>query len=90
MPKLTFKNTIEKDEKFKEKLQKDKYVRLRKLAGELKTALKPNEEDDAAIDKLLTKIFNLHLPKGFLYETRVISNEPVVIKENRKRIAELQ
>ncbi len=90
MPKLTFKNTIEKDEKEKDRLRKDRYMRMRKLLGDLKGALKPNEENDEEIDKALTKIFNIHLPKGYLYETRVISNEPVVIKEGKKRIAELQ
>ena len=90
MPRLTFKNTIEKEEKQKEKFEKQKYIRMRKLLSDLRTALKANEENDEEIDRALTKMFNLHLPSGFLYETRVISNEPVTIKHNRKRIAEIQ
>ena len=90
MPRLTFKNTIEKEEKHKQKIEKQKYIRMRKLVQELKSALKANEEDDGEIDKALTKLFNLHLPAGFLYETRVISNEPIEIKHNRKRIAEIK
>ncbi|MBK9143203.1 MAG: hypothetical protein IPM23_11945 [Candidatus Melainabacteria bacterium] len=90
MPKLTFKNTIEKEKKEQEKYKRQKYVRMRKLLGDLRTALKPNEEDDLAIDKSLVKLFNEHLPSGFLYETRVISNEPVTIKSGRNRVAELQ
>lgn len=46
MPRLTFKNTIEKEEKEKEKFEKQKYIRMRKLLSELRNALKPNEEDD--------------------------------------------
>lgn len=90
MPRLTFKNTIEKEQKAKEKLEKQKYIRMRKLLNDLRDALKANQEDDQAIDVALTKLFNLHLPSGFLYETRVISNEPVTIKPGKKRIAELQ
>lgn len=90
MPRLTFKNTIEKEEKQKEKFEKQKYIRMRKLCSELRTALKPNEEDDQEIDKALTKLFNIHLPSGFLYETKIISNEPLTIKRNKKRIAEIQ
>ncbi|MCA9813510.1 MAG: hypothetical protein H6677_15055 [Candidatus Obscuribacterales bacterium] len=90
MPRLTFKNTIEKEEKEKEKFEKQKYIRMRKLLSELRNALKPNEEDDQEIDKALTKLFNVHLPSGFLYETKIISNEPLEIKRNRKRIAEIQ
>lgn len=90
MPRLTFKNTIEKEEKEKEKFEKQKYIRMRKLLSELRNALKPNEEDDQEIDKALTKLFNIHLPSGFLYETKIISNEPLEIKRNKKRIAEIQ
>lgn len=90
MSRLTFKNTIEKDQKYKEKMKKEKYLRMRKLLADLKTALKPNEEDDVLLDKSLAKLFNEHLPKGFLYETRVISNEPVTIKAGRNRVAELE
>lgn len=90
MPRLTFKNTVEKEEKEKAKFEKQKYIRMRKLVNELKVALKANEENNEEIDKALTKLFNIHLPGGFLYETKVVSNEPITIKHNRKRIAELQ
>lgn len=90
MPKMTFKNTIDKDAKEKEKFKRQRYVRMRKLLQDLRNGLKANEEDDQAIDKALAKLFNEHLPSGFLYETKVISNEPITVKAGRNRVAELQ
>ncbi len=67
--RASFKRTIHKEQKEKEKEQAQKYVRMRKLLSVLRDGLKVGAENDHDISVALVKLFDEHFPKGYLYET---------------------
>lgn len=61
MSKVNFKNTIEKEERQKEKRRQFKYKTLRRLVAELKDTMKRGEEDEEKFTRKLLSIVSYEL-----------------------------